>query len=67
MADGTRPPMTRKNINWIRELYRDVYSEAGGVPVPSAINAGSYINHADADLADPAWNTSRTSWAEPYF
>ncbi|MEU4779426.1 FAD-binding protein [Micromonospora sp. NPDC023633] len=56
-----------KNIRWIRELYRDVYSETGGVPVPNAINAGGYINYADADLADPAWNTSGTSWAELYF
>ncbi|MFJ6195036.1 FAD-binding oxidoreductase [Micromonospora sp. NPDC092111] len=56
-----------KNIKWIREFYRDVYSETGGVPVPNAINAGSYINYADADLADPAWNTSGTSWAELYF
>jgi aclacinomycin oxidase len=56
-----------KNIKWIRELYRDVYSETGGVPVPNAINAGGYINYADADLADPAWNTSGTSWGELYF
>ncbi|MFI6130767.1 FAD-binding oxidoreductase [Micromonospora sp. NPDC051141] len=63
----TSPADDAKNIKWIREFYRDVFSETGGVPVPNAINGGSYINYIDADLADPAWNTSGTSWAELYY
>ena len=39
-------------------FYRDVYADTGGVPVPGEVNDGSYINYPDADLADPAWNTS---------
>ncbi|MEV4014955.1 FAD-binding protein [Nonomuraea angiospora] len=46
------------NLAWVREFYRDVYAGTGGVPVPGEVNDGSYINYADADLADPAWNTS---------
>ena len=38
----------------VRELYRDLYAETGGVPVPNEYNDGSYINYPDADLADPA-------------
>ncbi|WP_051116416.1 FAD-binding oxidoreductase [Amycolatopsis nigrescens] len=46
------------NLAWVRDFYRDVYADTGGVPVPGAVSDGSYINYADADLADPAWNTS---------
>ncbi|MEO3789491.1 FAD-binding protein [Nonomuraea sp. B10E15] len=46
------------NLAWVRRLYRDVYAGTGGVPVPGAVDDGSYINYADADLADPKWNTS---------
>nr|CEL14048.1 secreted FAD-binding protein [Kibdelosporangium sp. MJ126-NF4]CTQ88414.1 secreted FAD-binding protein [Kibdelosporangium sp. MJ126-NF4] len=46
------------NLAWIREFYRDVYADTGGVPVPNEVNDGSYINYPDNDLVDPAWNTS---------
>lgn len=49
------------NLAWVRALYRDVYADTGGVPVPNEVNDGSYINYADADLADPRWNTSGVS------
>ncbi|MGW6447438.1 FAD-binding oxidoreductase [Lentzea sp. NPDC055074] len=49
------------NLAWVRALYRDVYADTGGVPVPNEVNDGSYINYADADLADPQWNTSGVS------
>ncbi|MFF0393828.1 FAD-binding oxidoreductase [Kitasatospora sp. NPDC004615] len=52
---------------WIRNIYRDVYATTGGVPAPNAINAGAYINYADSDLADPAWNTSGTPWSTLYY
>lgn len=46
------------NLSWIRNFYRDVYADTGGVPVPDDVNDGSYINYPDTDLADPVWNTS---------
>jgi aclacinomycin oxidase len=46
------------NLAWVRDLYRDVYADTGGVPVPNDVNDGSYINYPDVDLVDPAWNTS---------
>jgi FAD/FMN-containing dehydrogenase len=54
-------------MSWVRNLYRDVYSSTGGVPVHNDINAGAYINYADSDLADPAWNTSNTPWHAMYY
>jgi len=55
------------NLSWIREFYRDVYRDTGGVPVPGEVSDGSYINYPDADLADPAWNTSGTPWHTLYY
>ncbi|WP_394617620.1 FAD-dependent oxidoreductase [Lentzea sp. JNUCC 0626] len=55
------------NLAWVRGLYRDVYAETGGVPVPNDVNDGSYINYADADLADPKWNTSTTTAQTLYY
>ncbi|NUR86094.1 MAG: FAD-binding oxidoreductase [Nonomuraea sp.] len=49
------------NVAWVRAFYRDVYADTGGVPVPGEVSDGSYINYPDADLADPAWNTSGVS------
>ncbi|MFB8275199.1 FAD-binding oxidoreductase [Nocardia colli] len=54
-------------LRWARELYRDVYAETGGVPVPDDTNAGSYINYPDPDLRDPHWNTSGTPWHTLYY
>ncbi|WDZ83487.1 FAD-dependent oxidoreductase [Micromonospora cathayae] len=51
----------------LREMYRDVYAETGGVPVPDEVSDGSYINYPDADLADPAWNTSGVPWHDLYY
>ncbi|QMU71485.1 FAD-binding oxidoreductase [Streptacidiphilus sp. P02-A3a] len=55
------------NLAWIREFYREVYRDTGGVPVPGEVSDGSYINYPDADLADPAWNTSGTPWHTLYY
>ncbi|MCC3767652.1 FAD-binding oxidoreductase [Streptomyces sp. UNOC14_S4] len=54
-------------LSWIRAFYRDVYADTGGVPVPGEVSDGSYINYADADLADPAWNTSHVPWHTLYY
>jgi aclacinomycin oxidase len=54
-------------IEAVRALYRDVYAETGGVPVPNEANDGSYINYPDADLADPTQNTSGVPWHTLYY
>jgi hypothetical protein len=56
-----------KNIRQLRELFRDVYADTGGVPVPNDVSDGSYINYPDPDLADPAWNTSGVPWHTMYY
>lgn len=56
-----------RSLKWVRELYRDVFAESGGVPVPGASSDGALINHPDADLADPAWNTSGVPWHAMYY
>ncbi|GAB2701412.1 FAD-dependent oxidoreductase [Kitasatospora kifunensis] len=55
------------NLAWIRDFYRDVYRDTGGVPVPGGVSDGSYINYPDVDLADPAWNTSGVPWQTLYY
>ncbi|MFC9860026.1 MULTISPECIES: FAD-dependent oxidoreductase [unclassified Streptomyces] len=55
------------NLAWIRDFYRDVYRDTGGVPVPGEVSDGSYINYPDVDLTDPAWNTSGTPWHTLYY
>jgi hypothetical protein len=61
------PGEDAKHIGWARTVYRDLYRETGGVPVPNEINAGSYINYPDVDLADPEWNTSGVPWHELFY
>ncbi|GIH14355.1 FAD-binding oxidoreductase [Rugosimonospora africana] len=63
----TDPSQDAANLTWVREFYRDVYAATGGVPVPDEVSDGSYINYADADLADPAWNTSGVPWSTLYY
>jgi hypothetical protein len=38
-----------------------------GVPVPGEACDGAFINHPDADLADPAPNTSGVPWHTLYY
>src|SRR5690606_202898 len=54
-------------IGRLRDFYRDVYADTGGVPVPGEVSDGSYINYPDADLADPEWNTSGVPWHTLYY
>ncbi|MEU8775876.1 FAD-binding protein [Streptomyces sp. NPDC048606] len=61
------PQEDAANLAWIREFYRDVYAGTGGVPRPGGVNDGAFINYADADLADPALNTSGVGWEHLYF
>jgi len=54
-------------LTWVRDFYRAVYAESGGVPVPSGANDGAFINYPDTDLADAALNTSGTAWHTLYY
>lgn len=56
-----------RHLAGVRELYRDVYATTGGVPAPGEHTDGSYINYADADLADPELNTSGVPWHVLYY
>jgi aclacinomycin oxidase len=61
------PADEAKNLAWVRAFYRDLFADAGGVPVPGDAYAGAFINHPDVDLADPALNTSGVPWHTVYF
>ncbi|HEY6665234.1 MAG TPA: FAD-binding protein [Propionibacteriaceae bacterium] len=52
---------------WVRRFYRDLFAGTGGVPLPADVSSGASINHADIDLADPAWNTSGVPWHTIYY
>ncbi|WP_058043435.1 FAD-binding oxidoreductase [Streptomyces roseifaciens] len=54
-------------LSWVRDFYRAVYADSGGVPVPGAVSDGSFINYPDTDLADSAWNASGTPWQSLYY
>jgi aclacinomycin oxidase len=61
------PREADKNLRWVREFYRELFSETGGVPVPGDAYDGALINHPDTDLADPALNTSGVPWPTLYY
>jgi aclacinomycin oxidase len=56
-----------RSLSWVRELYRDVFADTGGAPVPGASSDGALITHPDADLADDTWNTSGVPWSAIYY
>jgi aclacinomycin oxidase len=55
------------NLAWVREFYRELFADTGGVPVPGEHYEGTFINHPDTDLADPEWNTSGLPWSALYY
>ena len=61
------PGEEEKNLRWVRAFYRELFAESGGVPVPSEAYDGTFINHPDTDLADPALNTSGVPWHTLYY
>jgi len=56
-----------KNLAWVREFYRELFADTGGVPVPGDAYEGAFINHPDTDLADPTLNTSGVPWHTLYY
>ncbi|MFC5719944.1 FAD-binding oxidoreductase [Streptomyces gamaensis] len=63
----TDPADDARNQAWLREFYREVYAETGGVPVPNAVTDGCYINYADSDIGDARFNTSDVPWYRLYY
>lgn len=63
----TDPAQDAEHLRWLRELYRDVYADTGGVPVPNAVTDGCFVNYADIDLSDPEWNRSGVPWHDLYY
>ncbi|MEU4836352.1 FAD-binding oxidoreductase [Streptosporangium sp. NPDC023615] len=61
------PAEEEKWLTAIREVYREVHADTGGVPVPGEAYDGAYINYPDNDLADPALNTSGVPWHKLYY
>lgn len=55
------------NLAWVRDFYRELFADTGGVPVPGERYAGTFINHPDIDVADPELNTSDAPWHTLYF
>ncbi|MGS2590966.1 FAD-binding oxidoreductase [Streptomyces hebeiensis] len=54
------------NIAWTNGVFRAVYKETGGVPVPNGVTDGCYINYPDTGVHDPDANTSDWSWHRLY-
>jgi len=61
------PQDEARSLVWVRQFYRDLFADTGGVPVPSGVGNGALINHPDVDLADPEWNTSGVPWHTLYY
>ena len=61
------PQDEARSIAWVRQFYRDIFSDTGGVPAPGEVSNGAFINHPDVDLADPQWNTSGIPWHTLYY
>ncbi|MGW3949465.1 FAD-binding oxidoreductase [Streptomyces sp. NPDC004752] len=67
LASWAQPGQAPEYLAWIRECYRDLFADTGGVPVPGKTADGAFINYPDTDLADPHWNTSGTPWETLYY
>lgn len=63
----TDPADDRKHLTWVREFFRDLYSETGGVPGLDGVTDGAFINYADTDYLDPQWNPSGARWQQLYY
>ena len=61
------PAAAEVNLAWVRDFYRALFTDTGGVPVPGALYDGSLINHPDTDHADRSMNTSGVPWSTIYY
>jgi hypothetical protein len=61
------PAGAAPSLAWVRNFYKDLFPNSGGVPVPNEQTDGCMINHPDTDLADPEWNGSGIPWYTLYY
>ena len=61
------PAEEEESVRWVREFYRDLFADTGGVPVPNDRYDGTFINHPDVDLKEAQWNSSDVPWHALYF
>jgi len=66
-TEWVNPSDDAANINWIRDLFQQMFSTTGGVPVSNATWDGCYINYVDTDMQDPTQNTSGVPWFTLYY
>lgn len=66
-AGWLNPQLENINLMWVRNFYRELFSDSGGVPVPGDKYDGCLINHPDIDLADPTYNKSEVPWYTLYY
>ncbi|MBB6171738.1 hypothetical protein HNR23_001798 [Nocardiopsis mwathae] len=55
------------HIDWLRRLYKDMYTDTGGVPVSDETTDGCYISYPDVDLSSDEWNESGVPWSTLYY
>ncbi|PSL32030.1 FAD-dependent oxidoreductase [Chitinophaga ginsengisoli] len=61
------PEGATPSMDWVRNFYKDLFPDSGGVPVPNQQTDGSMINHPDTDLASAEWNQSGVPWHTLYY
>lgn len=61
------PADDARYLGLLREGYRATFAGTGGVPVHNDVTDGCFVNYADADLSDPALNTSDQPWHQLYY
>lgn len=64
IAAWSDPAQDDQHDAWMRDLYRAVYADTGGVPNPLD---GGYVGYPDRDLDDPTQNTSGVPWSTLYY
>ncbi len=47
------PQAATPSLDWVRNFYKDLFADIGGVPVPNEQTDGAMINHPDTDPASP--------------
>jgi len=53
------PSDDQVNLNWINDLYANVYAGTGGVPASNGVTDGCYVNYPDVNLP--------SSWPALYY
>ena len=67
VAGWVNPEEEKKYLDWVRNCYKDIFIDTGGVPVPGKQTGGCMIAHPDNDLDDPKLNQSGIPWHVFYY